>query len=182
VAIAWIEEFRELLELLFNLTSFLAGSFCMQDFPCLASFQCMLGGSAEVWTKNPFYIGSIRVKLMLACQEVLKWVCSSMSWNRLLSMQIQRLPLSMHHEWEGIVDIVCKATNGKSEGTLHAPWTLNSTPYPLQATFVSKCDSLGSSVHLERNCLLCKRTPLKFPRVTLAGQTKCQPKFIAGRM
>ena len=29
--------------------------FCIQDFPCLVSFQCILGGSVEVWMKDILY-------------------------------------------------------------------------------------------------------------------------------
>ena len=36
-----------------------------------------------------------------------------MNQNSLLFIQI-RLPLSMHHEWKEMIDVVCKTTNGKS--------------------------------------------------------------------
>ena len=57
-------------------TWFLLGCwlFCIQELSCLVSFRCMLGGSVEVWTKT-FYLSSLSIKLMLACQEVLKWDC-----------------------------------------------------------------------------------------------------------
>ena len=34
--------------------------------------------------------------------------------NRLLFVQIQTLPLSMHPKWKEIIDIVCKTMNEKS--------------------------------------------------------------------
>jgi hypothetical protein len=34
--------------------------------------------------------------------------------NKLLFIQIQTIPLSMHHKWKENIDIVCKATNEKS--------------------------------------------------------------------
>ena len=56
-------------------TWLLVGSwrFCIQYLPCSVSFGCILGGSVEFEWKS-FYIGSLRVKLILACQEVLKRV------------------------------------------------------------------------------------------------------------
>ena len=60
----------------------------------------MFGGSVEVWTKNILQ-WSMRVKLILACQNVLEWAWSSMNWNRLLFFRIQTLPPSMHHKWKG---------------------------------------------------------------------------------
>ena len=38
----------------------------------------------------------------------------SLALKRLLFVQIQTLPPSMHHMWKEIIDIVCKTTNGKS--------------------------------------------------------------------
>jgi hypothetical protein len=61
-----------------------------------------------------FYIGSLRVKLILECLEVLKRVWLSMNRSRLLFIEIQTLPLSRHHKWIEIVNIVCRITNGKS--------------------------------------------------------------------
>jgi hypothetical protein len=37
---------------------------------CSASFRCMLEGGVE-FERRTFYIGSLRVELVLACQEVL---------------------------------------------------------------------------------------------------------------
>ena len=43
--------------------------FCLQNIPCLVSFWCMFGGHVEVRT---FYIGSLRIKLILAPTEFAK--------------------------------------------------------------------------------------------------------------
>ena len=43
--------------------------FCIWHLPCLVSFWWVLGGSVEIWMNI-----SYRVKVILACQEVLKWV------------------------------------------------------------------------------------------------------------
>ena len=87
--------------------------FCIhQHLLCSVSFWCMLGGIVKIWTRT-FYIGSLRVKLIMACQEVLNWVWLSMNPNRLLFIQTQTLPLSIHHKWKDIMDIVCPKTNGK---------------------------------------------------------------------
>jgi hypothetical protein len=52
-----------------------------------------------------FQISSFRIKLILACQEVLMWVWPSMNWNRLLFVPIQTLPLGMHQfKWKEIID------------------------------------------------------------------------------
>jgi hypothetical protein len=48
----------------------------------------------------------IEVKFILACQEVPKGVQPSLDQNRLLQIQIQTLPTSMHHKWKEIVDFV----------------------------------------------------------------------------
>ena len=52
---------------------FLVGSWlcCIQHLPCLVSCGACL---EVVWRfeRRTFYIGSLRVKLVLACQEVLK--------------------------------------------------------------------------------------------------------------
>jgi len=72
----------------------------------------MLGGSVEVSTEK-FYTGSLRVKLILACAEVLKCAWPSMNRNMLLFNQIQTLPPSMHHKQKEIIDDVCKTTNGR---------------------------------------------------------------------
>ena len=29
--------------------------YCIEHFPCSVKFQCMLGGSVEVWTKNSLH-------------------------------------------------------------------------------------------------------------------------------
>jgi hypothetical protein len=55
--------------------------------------------------QRTFYIGSLRFKLILACQEVLNWVWPSMNLNTLLFHQIQTLPPSMHHKWKEIMNI-----------------------------------------------------------------------------
>ena len=40
-----------------------------------------------------------------------------MNQNRLLFIQIQALPPSMHHKWKEINDFVCKTTSRKSQET-----------------------------------------------------------------
>jgi hypothetical protein len=81
---SWIFLFQ-ILESSSNSSWLLVGSwlFCLQNLPCLVSFWCMRGGSVEVWTKK-FYFGSCRVKLILACQEVLKWVWPFMNRYRMV--------------------------------------------------------------------------------------------------
>ena len=61
--------------------------------------------------QRTFYISSLKVKLNLTYQELLKWVPPSMSQNRLLFIQIQTLPQVVK-----IIDNFCKTTNGKSRG------------------------------------------------------------------
>ena len=39
-----------------------------------------------------------------------------MNQYRLLLIQIQTLPLSMHHKWKEMIDFVYKTTNEKSKG------------------------------------------------------------------
>jgi hypothetical protein len=89
------------IELSFNSTWLLVGSwlFCLQNLPCLVSFWCMRGGYV-VWRfeHRTFYIGSWRVKLVLACQEVLKWVWSSMNWYRMFYVKTSTLPPRMHQK------------------------------------------------------------------------------------
>ena len=90
--------------------------FCIQHPPCSVSFWCMLGGSVEVQLKNIlyWYWGSNSFRLV---KKVLKWVWPTRNRNRLLFIQIQTIPPSMHQKWEETIDIVCKATNGKLWGT-----------------------------------------------------------------
>ena len=64
--------------------------------------------------QRTFYVDSSKVKVILVCSEVLKWIWLLMNQNRLLVLQIQTLPLRMHLEWKEIIDIVCKTINGKS--------------------------------------------------------------------
>ena len=56
-------------------------------------------------------MGAFKIKLILACQEVLKQVWPSMNQNRSLFIQIQSLHPSMRHKWKETTDIVCKTTN-----------------------------------------------------------------------
>ena len=71
-----------------NSTRLLVGSwlFCIQHLPYLVSCGACL---EVVWRfeRRTFYIGSLRVKLVLACQEVLKRVRLSMNLIRLLFTQ-----------------------------------------------------------------------------------------------
>ena len=55
-------------------------------------------GNFLVHAWRTFCIGSVRVKHSLACQGVLKWVWSSMNWNRFLFNWVQMLLLSMHNK------------------------------------------------------------------------------------
>ena len=79
-----------------------------------ANFWCMLKGSVEVWMENIIY-WCIRIKLILACQEVLKRDWPSMNQSRPLFIQIQTLNPSMRHKWKETTDIVCKTTNKISQ-------------------------------------------------------------------
>ena len=79
--------------------------FCIHHLPCSVSFWCMLGGSVEVWMKNSLY-WFIAGQAHLACQEVLKWVWLPMNRNKLLFVQIQTIPPSMHHGWKEIDNIL----------------------------------------------------------------------------
>ena len=82
--------------------------FCIQHCPCLVSFGACL---ELVWRFKwrTFYISSWRVNLVWGCQEVLTWVWPSMNQNRLLFMQIQTPPLSMHHKWNFF--LICMQIN-----------------------------------------------------------------------
>jgi hypothetical protein len=87
-----------------------------------------------VWRfeQGTFFIGSLRVKLILACQEVLGWVWPSMNRNGFLFVQIQTLlPLSKHPKWKEIIDIVCKQPMGNHKGSnpdKKSYWFLKKTP------------------------------------------------------
>ena len=87
-------------ELSSGITWLLGGSglFCIHCLPCLVSFGCMLGGMLEVWMKYILH-RFIEVKLLLAYEEVLKWASPSMNQNRLLFIQFQPLPRSMHNNF-----------------------------------------------------------------------------------
>ena len=74
---------------------------------------CKLGGIGQVWTKNIIY-NSLKVKLILACQGGAKMSPAPNEPKYALFIQIQKLPLSMHHKWKNVIDIVCKTTNGES--------------------------------------------------------------------
>ena len=60
------------LELSFNSTvvSVASGLFCIQHFPCAVCLQRMLGSECG-FEQRTYYTSSCRVKLILACQEVL---------------------------------------------------------------------------------------------------------------
>ena len=64
---------------------------CKQHLPCSVSFGACLD---VVWRFNQttFYIGTSRVKLILASQDVSKWVWPSMNQDRLLSIQFKHSP------------------------------------------------------------------------------------------
>ena len=61
--------------------------------------------------QRTFYICSLMVKLILACQDMLKRVWPSAEQTWLLFIQTQTLPLSIHHRWKKIYWFVCKTTN-----------------------------------------------------------------------
>jgi hypothetical protein len=63
--------------------------------------------------KNKILNWFIEGQTHLACQEVLNRVWPSMNQNRLLFIQIQTVPLNMHHKRKESIDFVCKITNGK---------------------------------------------------------------------
>ena len=88
---------------------------CIQHLPCSVSFWSILGGSVEVYTKiiEDSCIASLRIKLILACQEVGRWVWPSMNQNRLLFIQTQTLPPHMHHKWKDINGILCKTKTSR---------------------------------------------------------------------
>jgi hypothetical protein len=78
----------------------------------------MFGACLEVvgsFERRTFYIGPLRVKLILACQEVLNWDWPSINQIKLLFIQIQPLPLNMHHKWKESIDLVYKTSDGKSQ-------------------------------------------------------------------
>ena len=62
----------------------------------------------EVWTKNILY-QFLEGQIHFGMSSV--W--PSMNQNTLPFIQIQTLPKSMH-QWEGIINIKCNTTNGKS--------------------------------------------------------------------
>ena len=70
---------------------------------CSVSLWCKL---EVVWRfeRRTFFIDSMRVNLIWACQEVLKRVLPSMDQNRLLFIQVQALPPRMH-KWKEIIDL-----------------------------------------------------------------------------
>ena len=84
--------------------------------------QYFFGACLEVvmwrfeWRK--FCIGSLKVKLILACQEELNWDWPSMSRNRLLFIRIQTLHSRMQQKWIEMNDIICKTANGKPLGSV----------------------------------------------------------------
>jgi hypothetical protein len=92
-----IQCFLTTLELSSNSAWLLVGSwlFCTQHLPCSVSFRCRLGGtSGEVW--RTIYIDSLKIELILACQEVLKWVWLSDDWNGLPVFHILGNTTSKH--------------------------------------------------------------------------------------
>ena len=72
----------------------------------------MLGGSVEVLTKNNLH-RFIEGQTHLGIAKL----GPAKNPNRLLFIQIQTLPPSMHHKWKESIDSACKTTNGKSYGT-----------------------------------------------------------------
>ena len=106
--------------------------------------------------KRTFYINSWRVKLILVCQEVLKWVWLSMNRKRLLFIQIQTIPPTVHHKWKLSIEIVFRTTNKKSQGT-HS-WVLTkleSDPMSYRITLMQLRDL---EVALAKSSVLQTRT------------------------
>ena len=88
------------------LVSFWSGVvlFWIQHLPCLDSFRCMLWKYCGFFTKDHI-ISSLKVNLILACQEVLKWVWPKMNWTTLyFFIQIYTLPPSMD-KWKENIDV-----------------------------------------------------------------------------
>ena len=65
-----------------------------------------------MFKRKAFYIGPLRVKLILACQECLNGF-GPINQNKLLFIHILTLLPSMQYKWKEIIDFVCKTTTGK---------------------------------------------------------------------
>ena len=67
--------------------------------------------------RRTFYTGSLRVKLILACQEVQKMSLALKEPYEIgfLFIHFQTLPPSMDYKWKEIIDLISKTTNGKLE-------------------------------------------------------------------
>ena len=64
-----------------------------------------------------FYIGSSRVKLILACQQVLKWVHPATNQKvDLHSHSSNTTSENARHTWKETIEFVCRTTNGKVKG------------------------------------------------------------------
>jgi hypothetical protein len=64
--------------------------------------------------RRTFYIGSLRVKLVLACPRGAKMSLVFYELKYVALHSVLKLPLRMHHKWNKIINFVCKITNGKS--------------------------------------------------------------------
>ena len=104
---------NEYIELSVNWTWLLVRSwlFCIPNLPSSVSCLCILGGSVG-FERRSFYINSVSFKLDL----VPKSVWPTMNSNRLLFIQIQNLPPSIHHKWKEAIDILSKTTNENHTG------------------------------------------------------------------
>ena len=93
-----------------------AGCFAYNAFHVWQVFGALVG---IVWRfeKRTFRIGSLKVKLIMAYQEFLKYVWPLMIQTRLPFIQIQILPSGMHHKWKESSNLVGKTINLKSKHT-----------------------------------------------------------------
>ena len=78
----------------------------------LAKFRCMLEGSVKVWANNNLYwfIEGLTHFGMPGRAEI-SWPLFTR--NRFLFNYNHRVPPSMHHKWQLILDIICKTNTGK---------------------------------------------------------------------
>lgn len=86
---------------------------CIQHLPCLLGFWGIFGGSGEVWTKSILF-RFIEGQIQFGMPRGGKLILVLNAQNKLLIIQIQLLPPSMHKKWKEITKIVRKQTNGKS--------------------------------------------------------------------
>ena len=105
--------------------------------------------SVHSWRFKPrtLYMGSLSIKLMLTCQEVLKWVWLSMNQTRILFIEIQTLPQAC-------------TTSGKKSLILYAktPTENHRGPSPNRKSHWVKCHAKP-----ERGYMMYRLLNLLFP-------------------